>query len=144
METAEMLREIDQIGRLKSNYFYFLDTKQWNRWRDEVFTADALMSLPGTELELVGREAIIDFVAKALDGVVSVHHGHQPVIDIEGPASAKGRWAMEDVLLFPKDHHSGTNGRVHGYGFYHEDYVRQAGGWRIARLVLTRLHFGPL
>ncbi|MBV8983791.1 MAG: nuclear transport factor 2 family protein, partial [Acidimicrobiia bacterium] len=31
-----------------------------------------------------------------------------------------------------------------GYGHYNEEYVREDGGWRIRRLVLTRLRVDPL
>ncbi|MBI0293347.1 nuclear transport factor 2 family protein [Streptomyces sp. PRKS01-29] len=40
----------------------------------------------------------------------SVHHGHMPEIEITGPDTASGIWAMEDLLTFPagKDAPGGT------------------------------------
>ena len=78
-----------------------------------------------------------------LAGVVTVHHGHMPLIQILSPTTASGIWAMEDLLIWPKGRRpDGVAGRVHGYGHYHETYSRESAGWRIKTLRLTRL-LGP-
>jgi hypothetical protein len=43
---------------------------------------------------------------------------------------------MEDHLWWPE---GSPIQHLHGYGHYHETYVKQAPGWRIATLTLTRL-----
>jgi hypothetical protein len=48
---------------------------------------------------------------------------------------------MRDYLLYPGD---GPPVGFFGYGHYNEDYVRQSGGWRIRRLILTRIGIDPL
>jgi hypothetical protein len=56
-----------------------------------------------------------------------------PEIEITSPTTARGVWAMEDMLRWP-------DGReLHGYGHYHETYERTDDGWRIKTLTLTRL-----
>ena len=64
---------------------------------------------------------------------VTVHHGHMPEIMLTGPDTARGIWAMEDVVEFPDGH------KLSGFGHYHETYVRVGSDWRIATLHLTRL-----
>jgi hypothetical protein len=48
---------------------------------------------------------------------------------------------MRDYLLYPGE---GPPVGFVGYGHYHETYARQSGGWRIHRLVLTRIGIDPL
>jgi hypothetical protein len=89
---------------------------------------------------LAGREEIVATVSANLVGVVSVHHGHMPEIDILDDTHATGIWAMEDLLVTSSPSPGGV-ARYHGHGHYHEEYVKGADGrWRIARLLLTRLH----
>jgi hypothetical protein len=71
-----------------------------------------------------------------LRDVVTVHHGHMPEIEITSPTTATGIWAMEDHLRFPP----GARLReLHGYGHYHETYVKLEGEWRIQSTKLVRL-----
>lgn len=137
------------IRELKARYFRFMDERNWHGMR-AVFTADAAMDmrcemqrlvlagLPVKEEEglIQGREAIIAAMSHALAGTITVHHGHMPEIEIVSDHVARGIWAMEDIIR------NATSGRhLHGYGHYHEQYVRDdEGHWRIESLRLTRLH----
>jgi len=129
---ADTLADIEEIKQLKARYFRCLDTKDW-AGLTTVFTPDAVLEAEGRVRE--GREAIVATIAKVLEGVVSVHHGHMPEITITGPDAGTGVWAMFDYLQFPTEPPS----ELRGYGHYHEEYVREGGVWRIRRLVLTRL-----
>jgi hypothetical protein len=142
MRTLEQLNAIEDIKQLKARYFYCLDHKDWDGWRNEVFAADASMLVEEVRPEpYVGIETILDFLIPLLTPVKTIHHGHMPMIEITSPTTAKGVWAMEDVLFWPENAGSphGATGRVHGYGHYHETYELTAGGWRIKSLRLTRL-----
>lgn len=133
MRPDEVLLAIEEIKRLKARYFRLLDAKQWDAWGD-VFTADAELRFgPGPDEVLHGREAIVAGVAAALGDGVTVHHGHQPEIDVESPTSATGVWAMDDDVSL-----SGL--RLRGAGHYHERYARgDDGAWRIRSSHLVRL-----
>ena len=72
-------------------------------------------------------------IVSTIGDVVTVHHGHMPEIELTSPTTATGVWAMEDMLRWP----DGTE--MHGYGHYHETYVKVDGAWRIASCTLTRL-----
>ena len=144
MDDLERLLAIEEIKQLKGRYFYHLDHKDWDGWRREVFAPDATMDVAEDDGQrVVGIEAIIPYVANVLEGVRTVHHGHMPIIEILPDGTAKGIWAMEDVLFWPAGHRLGQ-GRYHGYGHYRETYARRPEGWRITSLMLTRLHMGPM
>jgi len=147
---AQRLADVVSIRDLKARYFRYMDTRDWDGMRD-VFTADAVMDMradiatqakfglpvdPDAGL-IVGRDTIVSSMREPLEGVVTVHHGHMPEIDLVSDDKATGIWAMEDLIILPE---GGPARRLHGYGHYHEDYVREEDGrWRIARLRLSRL-----
>jgi len=141
-ELLQRLVDIEEIKRLKARYFRALDTKDWDMF-GQVFAIDAHMEVPEGGLSVDGREAVVQSVSSALDGVTTVHHGHMPEIEITGPDTARGIWAMFDYVDFPA-----VEGRdrfaFQGYGHYTEDYIREDGTWRIARLELSRLRVDPL
>ena len=84
-----------------------------------------------------GAEDITVFVRKAVGRVESVHHGHMPEIELTSDTTASGVWSMEDKLRWTG--RDGVPHRLHGYGHYHETYVRTDGGWLISSTRLTRL-----
>ena len=83
---------------------------------------------------VAGADAFIAFLRRILEGVVTVHHGHMPEIELTSETTARGIWAMQDLLQWP----DGTE--LRGYGHYHETYERIDGHWRIKTSTLTRLH----
>jgi hypothetical protein len=84
------------------------------------------------------REAFVRFVASALQGVVTVHHGHTPEIELTSPTTATGVWAFVDRLLPGPDARPGMT-PMDGWGHYHETYVKSDAGWRIKTQLVTRL-----
>lgn len=140
MTDVEKLLAIEEIKRVKSNYFYGLDHKDWELWRREVWAPDAKLIVPEASVEAVGVDAIIAYTSEATADQVSVHHGHMPNIEITSADTATGVWAMEDRLYRTKAHPlADGSSLLHGFGHYHERYVRIAAGWRIASTRLTRL-----
>ena len=140
---TSVLLAIEQIKLLKARYFHCMDAKDWAGLRD-VFTADLAADFrdsaqPRNEALLIhGADAYMAMLAPALADLITVHHGHMPEISLTSPTTATGIWAMEDKLWavaggMPWRH-------LHGYGHYHETYRKEADGWRIASIRLTRLH----
>jgi hypothetical protein len=126
------LEEIEAIKRLKARYFRLMDTKQWDQWGD-VFTEDAhLAASPDPNETFHGRTDIVKRVSAVLRDARTVHHGHMPEIELTGPDTAIGIWAMYDFVDMPQL-------VLHGWGHYHEEYAKQGGAWRIRRSRLTRL-----
>ena len=74
----------------------------------------------------------------------TVHHVHAPEIELTSATTARGVWALNDIVrLVPAL-------TLHGYSHYHETYEKIDGRWRIKTSKLTRLRedvtmpvFGP-
>jgi hypothetical protein len=137
--TLEELLHIEAIKQLKADYFHLMDTKQWDRWKD-CFTED--FAVDGPAVHQGGRDAFVAFVREHLEPVSSFHQGFLPVIEIVDDTTARGRWSMYDDLRLPAGHpwSPAQATRRRGYGYYDEEYRREAGGWRIARMRLTRFY----
>jgi uncharacterized protein (TIGR02246 family) len=133
---------IEEIKQLKARYFRSLDHKDWEEF-GRVFTGDAVMEVPEADIVVNGREAIVESVSSALTGTRTVHHGYMPEIEISGPDTARGTWAMSDYVEWPTDQNGNRVGLT-GYGHYLESYVRTDDQWRIAKLHLARLRVDPL
>jgi hypothetical protein len=63
-----------------------------------------------------------------------------PIIEFTSDTEAKVIWAMEDRLYRTKEYplEDGST-YLHGFGHYHETYVKLETGWRIRSSRLTRL-----
>jgi len=139
----ERLTAIEEIKQLKARYFRSMDTKDWAGLQ-AVFSDSAELDMRGEAADkskaatalVIGAPNIMAFIRNAVLELVTVHHGHMPEIEITSPSTAKGIWAMEDVLKWPEGAAVKT---LHGYGHYHETYRKTEEGWRIQSSKLTRL-----
>ena len=138
----QRLVDIEEIKQLKARYFRAIDTKQWDDF-GEVFTTDARLEVPEADMVVDGRAEIVASVSGALTGATTVHHGHMPEIELTGPDTARGTWAMFDYVEWDVGEGADRVG-LQGYGHYREDYAREDGRWRIARSRLERLRVDPL
>ena len=126
--------DIEAIKQLKARYFRTMDTKDWSGMR-QVFTDDVVVDTMDSGGGVVtGADAFVDFLRVTLDGATTVHQGHMPEIELTSPSTARGIWALQDLIVWP------DGSRLVGHGHYHETYVRGADGWRIRSSTLTRLH----
>jgi hypothetical protein len=139
MEPADLV-EIEQIRQLKARYFRLMDTKRWSEWAEQLAEDCVLEYVGGPELRLEGRDAVVDFVRGALDPAVSVHQGHMPEIELTGPTTARGTWAMSDVVVWTGDMAPNS---LRGFGHYEDEYVKEDGTWRVRRMRITRLRVDP-
>ena len=136
-DSLQQLLDIEAIKQVKARYFRLMDQKRWDEWI-EVFTPDVHMVVPEGEVDVRGRDEVVESLRSILAEVVTVHHGHMPEIEITGADTASGTWAMFDHLEFPAPE-GGAPFRMQGYGHYTETYERGADGWQIASLHLDRL-----
>ena len=139
----EMVAAILEIHALKARYFRTMDTKDW-AGLEATFAPDLVADFrhaaarPDETMLIHGAAAYVARLMPVLEHVVTVHHGHMPEIALLSRTAASGVWAMEDKLWVPEG--SDLPFRwMHGYGHYHERYVRLDGGWRIAEIRLSRL-----
>ena len=133
MDDAGTLLEIEAIKQLKARYCRFLDTKDWQAWRGifaDDFRSDT--SEAGGKV-IVGADEFVAFVRKSLEKQPTVHQVHAPEIELTSATTARGIWALNDVVRLAP----GLN--LDGYGHYDETYEKIDGQWRITSSKLTRL-----
>ncbi|MFV1364183.1 nuclear transport factor 2 family protein [Mycolicibacterium elephantis] len=131
--TEADLVEIEAIKQLKARYCRFLDTKDWAAWRT-LFADDFLSDTsPAGGKVIRGADEFVAFTRKSLRNQATVHQVHAPEIELTSPTTARGVWALEDVVRF------GPGVNLRGYGHYHETYEKLDGQWRFTSSTLTRL-----
>jgi hypothetical protein len=133
LDPAAELLEIEAIKQLKARYCRFMDTKDWAAWR-QLFTDDLHSDTTASGGKVVdGADAFVAFTRKSLRNQATVHHVHAPEIELTSPTTARGIWALEDVVRLAPGVH------LRGYGHYDETYLKVDGRWRIRSSTLTRL-----
>ncbi len=133
-QRLQRIENVEAIKRTKYRYWRYLDTKRWADMRD-VFAADAVVNYGAPGLEFRGVDAILAFLTQSLGGSTrTVHHGHHDDVEITGATTAKGTWALYN-LLYNVD----ANRVIRIASFYHDEFVKQGEAWRI-----QSIHFEPL
>ena len=133
MDDAASLLEIEAIKQLKAQYCRYLDTKDWAAWRGifaDNFVSDT--SQAGGKV-IDGADDFVAFTHKSVGNRATAHQVHGPEIELTSATTARGIWALEDVVRLAP----GVN--LRGYGHYHETYEKIDGQWRITSSKLTRL-----
>ncbi len=128
-----VLQDTEAIKKLKARYWRCIDKKLWSDL-EEVFAEDATADY-GPNMQLEGRAAIIQFLKDNLgaESLITVHGGHSPEIEITSETTARGIWALNDLLVRPP----GT--RMMGWSHYHDEYVKEKGQWRKKSTKITQI-----
>jgi len=133
MDDATALMEIEAIKQLKARYCRYLDTKDWQAWRG-IFADDFLSDTSQAGGKVIrGADEFVAFTRKGVGQRATAHQVHAPEIELTSATTARGIWALEDVVRLAP----GVN--LRGYGHYHETYEKTDGQWRITSSKLTRL-----
>lgn len=128
------LEEIEAIKRLKYKYLRCVDCKLWDELA-ECFIPDATTSFSSGDYSYQGVDAIVNFLSECLSlNWLSMHQGHQPEIELTGDTTAKGTWGLEDYVIMLDGNLS-----LHGAGYYHDEYVKVNGEWKIKHTGYERL-----
>ncbi len=124
------------ILRLKHAYFRLLDTKRF-RELGELFVEDGTTAYEAGSLQQNGRQAIVEFLTSSLGdpGIVTVHTGHHPEIDLHGDKTASGTWYLEDRVIVPA-----FDLELGGTALYEDRYVVDGGRWRIRHTGYRRIY----
>src|ERR1700722_17903442 len=135
MNDAAALFDIELIKQLKARYCRHLDAKDWTAWR-ALFADDFVSEVAGTGgRAIVGADEFVSYARSTLGkrSQPTVHQVHSPEISLTSPTSARGVWAVSDVVcLLPAL-------TLRGYGHYHGTYEKHDGRWRLKSSHLTRL-----
>ena len=139
--TPEDLVEIEAIKRLKYRYARLLDTKDFDAL-GELFVADATASYSGGQLSYEGREAIIGFLRTVLGSttMLTSHLVGQPEIELTGPRTAEGTWALQDMVIV-----ADQGVEIRGTAFYEDRYVKVGDSWKFMHTGYRRVYeeMGP-
>jgi hypothetical protein len=132
---ATALMAIEAIKQLKARYCRHLDTKDWAAWR-AIFADDFVSDTADAGGKLIiGADDFVAFTRKGIGrpSQATAHQVHAPEIELTSSTTARGVWALHDVVRF------GPGVTLVGYGHYHETYENVAGRWLIKSSKLTRL-----
>ena len=131
----QRIEDIEAIKRTKYRYWRCLDLKRWDDMR-AVFSTDALVNYGGPGLEFRGIEAILGFLTQSLGGATrTVHHGHHDDVEITGPTTARGTWALYNLLYSVE-----ANRAIRIASFYHDEFVKVGDAWRIQSITFEPLY----
>ena len=148
MTQHDSLADIEEIRRIKAAYWRGVDTSDGDLVRS-ILAKDCVLDymgcctdpmsgtdfMPAMNVVLRGRDSwVSDAFKKA--GIVSVHQGHQAEIEITGDGAARGVWSFTDRFFFPE---GAARSHFQGFGYYHETYLREDDGWKLATTRITRL-----
>ena len=151
LSDLDRLVATENIKKTKATYWYAMDKKQWDVFAS-CFTTNALADYrggrnpehvadvaaadagiaAGENAVMRGRETIAAWVGASVEGFLTVHQGHVPIIEVTGPDAATGIWPIFDYV---------DNGEkaAKGYGHYFETYRLEDGQWRIDTMFYIRM-----
>ena len=101
-QAHEVLADIESIKQLKARYCRFLDTKDWVAWRG-IFTDDFVSDTSEAGGKVIaGADDFVAFVRKNLarPSQPTAHQVHTPEIEVTSATTARGVWALQDVVRF--------------------------------------------
>jgi hypothetical protein len=129
------LHEIEAIKRLKYKYLRCLDLKLWAELA-ECFIGEATAAYGDGQYSFAGRDQIMQFLRDALGSpsIISSHRVQQPEIDFTSPTTATGTWALDDTVIETQ-----SKSTIRGAAFYHDEYVKVGGQWKIKATGYQRL-----
>jgi hypothetical protein len=135
VDTNDLI-ELEGIKRVKYRYMRCLDQKLWEEMAT-CFTDDAVAGYSGGKYHYDGPEAIVEFLVRSMGAETfhSSHRIHQPEIDLTGPDTAVGTWAMDDVVVMVD-----WDLTLRGAAFYTDEYRKVDGDWKIARTGYKRTY----
>jgi len=149
METAKRLAAIEAIKQVKARYWRGVDDGDSALVRS-ILAADCVLDymgcctdpvtgtdhMPAMNMVLKGRENWPDTPNPVGPCIVTVHQGNDPDITVTSETAATGIWSFTDRFFLPP---GGPFERLTGWGRYHDTYVRETDGWKLATTRIERL-----
>jgi len=136
----DTLLAVHEITELKYRYGRCLDNRLWDEFGDTLApdaTARYGTVTQGEPLHFDGRDAIVDYMRRALAGeIVTTHTFGNPEISVDpGGDTATGSWSMSDAVIVPE-----LDSIITGTSYYSDRYERIDGRWYIAHCEYYRLY----
>ncbi|GAA4503868.1 nuclear transport factor 2 family protein [Actinoallomurus oryzae] len=133
MDVTDLI-ECRAIEELKYRYMRAVDTKDWDLLAATL--EPDVTAVYGERLSFSSAADLVRVLSRMMDeNMITVHHLHQPEIEIDGD-TATGVWALMDRVIRTKD-----RVMIEGASIYRDRYRRDGDGvWRIARTTYRRLY----
>ncbi|MGH3639599.1 MAG: nuclear transport factor 2 family protein [Mycobacterium sp.] len=136
-ERIRRLEDIEALKQLKSRYAGYCDDDYDADRLGPLFTQDAIWD-GGVLGRYQGRGAIRAFFAGASKSMpFAIHHVTNPVVEVDGDR-ATGQWH----LWQPCVHAAGAQA-LWIAGRYHDEYRREGGEWRFAKVTIRLNMISP-
>ena len=127
------------VANLQRIYGYYVDKSQWEQVAD-LFARDAVLEINGRG-RFIGHERIREYMrhfGPPKDGLLMNHMQLQPVIHVaDDGQSANGRIRALMMVGQLGDH------AMWGEAIYENEYVKEDGAWKIARLKAWQVFYTP-
>ncbi len=135
MDALQQLLDIEEIRQLKYRYQRSVDQHDWDGVAG-CFSDDSVCSYSDGKYAFTGPDAIVAFLRSAMDreALLSSHQVHHPEIALTSNTTATGIWALHDMVI-DTEHDT----LYEGAAYYHDEYVKQDGHWRISRTGYERV-----
>jgi hypothetical protein len=140
MDPVQKLMAIEQIRQLKARSIRCMDEKDGAGYA-ACHAPDAVSHTfqsekAGADRPVVGGADIAGRLMERLVGRTTVHHVHEPEIELTSDTTAMAIWPMESMRWWAEN---GTRMWFHGYGHYRETYIKLNGQWLVQSRALTRI-----
>jgi hypothetical protein len=126
-ERLKILEDIEAIKRLKHEYCFALDRRDWSSVA-ELFAREGVVDY-GPIGNAKGRKAIRKLFVERISRSFTffAHMAHNPIIDVKGDR-ATGKWYFDiPSTVAPR--------RARWIaGWYEDEYIREDGDWRFAHV----------
>jgi hypothetical protein len=129
------LEAIEAISRVKYTYFRLLDTKQFDKL-GALFIEEATANYQSAPRPYTGRSEIVEFLSTSMadPGMVTLHQGHHPEIEVYDDGTATATWYLNDKVFIPRYDFS-----LEGSALYEDQYVLVGDEWKIRHTGYTRI-----
>jgi hypothetical protein len=128
MDALEKLSAFEEIRQLLSRRTHLIDGKHWDQLAD-LYTDDVAAhhtqrprAVAPWSITCAQSLRVCGQFMRVCGQFIQVH---LPEIELLSPLAARGVVPMEDLLLWAED---GVQHWVHGYGHYHQEYVKMERG----------------
>lgn len=126
-QRVKLLEDIEAIKRLKHEYCFALDRRDWDAVTG-LFAKDGVVDY-GPIGRAKGRVAIRKLFVERISTSFAffAHMAHNPIIDVDGN-KGRGRWYFEIPATAVPDRARWIA------GWYEDEYVKEKGEWKYAHL----------
>ncbi len=141
MDRLDRLEAHEAIRTVKARYCRFLDAKDWDSLAS-LFTENLVLDVEEDtgRPPFIGRDAALATIRWSVTDAQTAHQVHFSEIELDGDTATVITPMQDRVVWAPGKSPVPGVASITGFGHYRERYVREADGWKIAHLVLTRLY----